>query len=322
MITECERRQMKNPLPGLENEPVEVSVILVSYNAVDWLRICLDSIAADPDCRKEVFVVDNASTDESVALLKESYSWVHLLANKENRGFGAANNQVLTRCQGKFVFFLNPDTRVRAGSLRKLISFMEANPSIGLAGSRLISPEEEPQESFSYRYPGQSYTTTELTGLKGSIAWVLGASMMARAEVLRKVGGFDEDFFLYGEEQDLCLRIRKAGYEIGYCPEAVVVHRGGHSERTSSSLELWTKKTRAEYQFYKKHYLRPNIERILRREFIKAGWRIATLNLALPFVKNKMRAKEKLAKYRVIYRESRCFSYEKDLPDKRRFESD
>jgi len=315
MITEGEGRQMIIPLSAPENEAVEVSVIIVSYNAADWLRVCLDSIAADPEGRKEVFVVDNASADESVALLKQSYSWVHLLANEENRGFGAANNQVLARCRGKFVFFLNPDTKVVAGSLRKLISFMEANPSIGLAGSRLISPEEEPQESFSNRYPGQSYTTTELTGLKGSIAWVLGASMIARAEVLRQVRGFDEDFFLYGEEQDLCLRIRRAGYEIGYCPEAVVVHLGGHSERTSTSLELWTKKTRAEYQFYKKHYLRPNVERILRREFIKACWRIATLNLSLPFVRNRMRAKEKLAKYRVIYKESKCFSYEEDLPE-------
>ncbi len=313
---------MKRPVLALEKEPAEVSIIIVSYNAVDWIRICLDSIAADPDCRKEVFVVDNASTDGSVALLERNYPWIHLLANGENRGFAAANNQVLPLCRGKFIFFLNPDTKVGDGALKKLISFMEAKPSIGLAGSRLLSPDEKPQESFSYRYPGQSYTTTELTGLPGSIAWVLGASMMARAEVLRKVGAFDEKFFLYGEEQDLCLRIRKAGYEIGYCPEAVVVHLGGHSERTSSSTELWTKKTRAEYLFYRKHYLRPNMERILRREFIKAGWRIATLNLALPFVKNKMRAKEKLAKYRVIYRESRRFSYEKDLPDKRRFESD
>ncbi len=198
---------------------------------------------------------------------------------------------------------------------------MEANPSIGLAGSRLLSPDEKLQESFSRFYPGQRYTTTELTGLKGSIAWVLGASMMAQADVLRKVGGFDEKFFLYGEEQDLCLRIRKAGYEIGYCPDAVVIHLGGHSERTSTPPELWTKKIRAEYQFYGKHYLRPNVERIRRRELIKAAWRIATLNLSLPFMKNKMRAKEKLAKYHAIYKESRRFGRGKNLPDKRKLES-
>jgi GT2 family glycosyltransferase len=298
----------------LKNEKIEVSVIIVSYNTADWIRICLNSIAADHDCSKEVFVIDNASIDDSVALLKKNYPWVHLLANKENRGFAAANNQVLSRCQGKFIFFLNPDTKVEHGSLRTLISFMEANPFVGLAGSRLVFPDGKFQESVSYRYPGQSYTTSELTGLKGSIAWVLGASMIARTEILRKAGGFDEDFFLYGEEQDLCLRIRKTGYEIGYCPEAGVVHLGGYSERTSSSLELWTKKTRAEYHFYKKHYLRPNMERLLRREFVKACWRIATLNLSLPFVKNKERVKEKLVKYRVIYRESRCFAHENDLP--------
>ena len=299
---------------ALKEESIEVSIIIVSYNTADWIRICLESVALDRACRKEVFVIDNASTDGSVDLIRRDYPWVDLTANEENRGFAAANNQVLARCRGNFIFFLNPDTEVTPGSLGKLIAFMEANPAVGLAGSKMVYPDGKLQESVSYRYPGQSYTTSELSGLKGSIAWVLGACMIARTEILMKMGGFDEDFFLYGEEQDLCLRIRRAGYEIGYCPGAVVVHRGGHSERNSSSLELWTKRTQAEYLFYKKHYLRPNIERILRRELIKACWRIATLNLSLPFVKNRERVKEKLAKYRVIYRESRWFRYENHLP--------
>ncbi|MFH1756988.1 MAG: glycosyltransferase, partial [Pseudomonadota bacterium] len=176
--------------------------------------------------------------------------------------------------------------------------------------SKVIYPDGFLQESVSYRYPGQRYATHELSGLKGSIACVLGASMIARAEIVRQEGGFDEGFFLYGEDQDLCLRIRKAGYEIGYCEDAVVVHLGGQSERKSTSAELWKKKTQAEYLFYQKHYLRPTIERLRRAEIIKACWRITTLKLSLPFLRNKKKAHEKLIKYRVIYEESKRFHCE------------
>ena len=285
--------------------PIDLSIIIVSYNTADWIGICLDSIADDHDCSKEVFVVDNASSDGTVEYIKRNYPWVHCVVNKENRGFAAANNQVLSRCRGELIFFLNPDTKFNPGSLRKLISFMEANPRIGLAGSRVVYTEGIWQESVSYRYPGQSYVDHELSGLKGLIACVLGASMIARAEIIKKVGGFDEDFFLYGEDQDLCLRIRKAGYEIGYCKDAVVVHLGGQSERKSTSAELWKKKTQAEYLFYQKHYLRSTTERIRRAELFKACWRITTLKLSLPFLRNKKKAHEKLIKYRVIYEESK-----------------
>lgn len=298
---------------ALRNETIEISIIIVSYNTIDQIGVCLESIRADQDCSKEVFVIDNASTDGSVDLLRRNYPWVHLIANKENRGFAAANNQVLPRCQGRYILFLNPDTKVEPGSLRKFISFMEANPHIGLAGSKVIYPDGSLQESVSYRYPGQRYATHELSGLKGSIACVLGASMIARAEIVRQAGGFDEDFFLYGEDQDLCLRIRKAGYEIGYCDAAVVVHLGGQSERKSTSEELFRKKTQAEYLFYKKHYLPQTTEWLRRTELLKAYWRIATLKLSLPFVRNKNKASEKLTKYQVLYEESKRFRYEKYL---------
>jgi len=296
---------------ALRNETIEISIIIVSYNTLDRIGVCLESIRADQDCGKEVFVIDNASTDGSVDLLRRNYPWVHLIANKENRGFAAANNQVLPRCQGRYIFFLNPDTKVEPGSLRKFISFMEANPHIGLAGSKVIYPDGSWQESVSYRYPGQRYATHELSDLKGSIACVLGASMIARAEIVRQAGGFDEDFFLYGEDQDLCLRIRKAGYEIGYCDAAVVVHLGGQSERKSTSEELFRKKTQAEYLFYKKHYIPETIDRISRNNLLKAHWRIATLTLFLPLAKNKIKVKEKLTRYRILYQEIKKISLQR-----------
>jgi len=288
-------------------DPIDISIIIVSYNTADRIGICLESIQADQECRKEVFVIDNASTDGSVDFIKRNYPWVHLIVNEENKGFAAANNQLLPRCQGKYIFFLNPDTKVEPGSLKKFTSFMAANPHIGLAGSKVIYPDGRLQESVSFRYPGQKYATRELSALKGAIACVLGASMMARSEIVKQVGGFDEDFFLYGEDQDLCLRIRKAGYEIGYCEAAIVVHLGAQSERKSMVSELWRKKTQAEYLFYKKHYLPKTMERIRRRNLLQAGWRICTLMLSLLFVRNRENAKEKLTKYRVIYAEMKLW---------------
>lgn len=284
------------------SEKLEISIIIVSYNTVDLIGACLDSIKAIDDCSKEIFVIDNASTDGSVDFIKRNYPSIHLITNTENKGFAAANNQALERCQGRYIFFLNPDTKIaQPECLKKMILFMDGNPHIGLAGTKVINPDGTLQESISYRYPGEKYTTSELSGLKGSIACVLGASMIARSEIIKKIGGFDEDFFLYGEDQDMCLRIRKLGHEIGFNDSAVVVHLGGRSERNFASSDTWRKKILAEYVFYKKHYLPETIEKISRAHLVKAYWRIATLNLTIPFMKDKARAKEKLIKYRVIY---------------------
>lgn len=295
---------------ALGNEKVEISIIIVSHNTADLIGACLKSIEGEQDCLKEIFIVDNASTDGSADSIRRNYPWVHLIVNEENRGFAAANNQVLPRCQGKYIFFLNPDTKVEPGSLKKFTSFMAVNPHIGLAGSKVIHSDGTLQESVSFRYPGQKFATQELSGLKGAIACVLGASMMARAEIVKQVGGFDEDFFLYGEDQDLCLRIRKTGCEIGYCEDAVVVHLGGQSERKSMFSEIWRKKTQAEYLFYKKHYLPKTMERIRRAQLLKARWRICTLILSLPFLRNQEKAKEKLTKYRLIYNEINNLSHQ------------
>jgi GT2 family glycosyltransferase len=144
-----------------------------------------------------------------------------------------------------------------------------------------------------------------MSGLSGRIACVLGAGMIARREIILKTGGFDEDFFLYGEDQDLCFRIRKLGYEIGYIDDAVVVHLGGQSERQFTSAERWGKKVKAEYLFYRKHYLPETIARIRQDDLRKARWRIAMLKFTMPFAKDKTKAHEKLIKYEVINGEAK-----------------
>lgn len=280
---------------------MDISIIIVSYNTADLIVNCLRSVMATHGDGKEVFVVDNASSDGSAAIVSKDFPSVHLVVNLENKGFAAANNQVLPHCRGRYIFFLNPDTEAMPDTSRKALSFMEANPHIGLAGVKIVNPDGTLQKSVSYRYPGQKYATGELKGLKGNIACVLGAGMIARGDIIRGIGGFDEDFFLYGEDQDLCLKIRKAGYEIGYIPSAVVVHLGGQSERHCPSENIWKKKIEAELLFYQKHYLPETIRRNVRGHLIKTCWRIMTLKILIPFVRKKDRVEEKLIKYRAIY---------------------
>ena len=283
----------------------EVSIIIVSYNTEETIGGCLRSILAEDDCRKEIFVVDNGSSDGSVSYLQKAFSTVFLLANEKNRGYAAANNQVLHRCRGKYILFLNPDTKLSRGVLRAIVSYMESNPHVGIAGTKLINLDGTPQWSMSELYLGQKYARGELSGLPGSIASVIGASMVARADLVKRIGGFDEDFFLYGEDQDLCLRVRKCGFEIGYIDEAVITHLGGQSERDTTRLGVWDKKMRAEHIFYRKHYYPDTVKRINREKVLKACWRIIILTLSFPFVKDKSKTKYKLKKYFLVYQHAK-----------------
>ena len=283
---------------------MELSIIIVAYNTADQIERCLDSLAAAACCPQEVIVVDNASTDDGAALIAKNHPSVRLLVNERNRGFAAANNQALAVCRGNFILFLNPDTEVKPGALGIIIDYMNNNPQIGLAGPKIVNPDGTLQESVSYRYPGQRHMGTALQDLKGTIACVLGAAMIARRECLAAVDGFDEDFFLYGEDQDLCLRIRRAGQEIGYIDAAVITHLGGQSERATPTTELWRKKHRAEYLFYRKHYPPATIARIRGRERLKARFRIALLNVTQHFPGQRQSSAAKLAKYQALLEET------------------
>ncbi len=285
----------------------DISVIVVTYNSAEVIGSCLAALLAARDIGSEVFVIDNASSDGSAAIVKHTFPSVSLVANKENVGFAAANNQVIPLCRGRYIFFLNPDAVISPQGLRAAMMYMDSHPRIGLAGTKIVNPDGSLQWSVSYRYPGQGYAKNELDSLPGSIACVLGASMIARAEIIERLQGFDDDFFLYGEDQDLCLRVRKLGYEIGYIDSSVVTHVGGHSEKHSLLSEVWKKKINAEYLFYRKHYPPKTVLRIKRADAIKACWRIMTLKLTLPLMKDKGHAKEKLEKYMVIRHTVRNF---------------
>ena len=280
-------------------ETGRLSVLIVNYNTAELLKACLNSIAGQLGPNHEVIVVDNASKDGSAAMVTQDFPWVKLIANDQNVGFARANNQALERSSGEYIYFLNPDTVVQPVAFEAMIRFMGSHADVGLAGTRILNPDGSEQPSVERRYPGQKRAQKDLTGLPGDIAWVLGASMMASRQVVEDLGGFDERFFLYGEEQDLCLRIRRAGWKIGFIPEASVVHWGGQSERSTRATALWKKKFAAESTFYNKHYSKNSIQRIHRAHVIQALWRVFSLKLTLPLCKDKKIALEKLEKYQV-----------------------
>lgn len=283
-----------------EETPPDVSIVIVTYHSADVIGSCLDSIESAGSASREVFVVDNASTDGTAEQVRTRYPSVQLIANSDNRGFSAANNQAIPLCRGRYLFFLNPDAELTGGCLETAVRYLDENPRIGLAGTKVVNPDGSMQETISLRYPGQKHAAEELKGLPGGIACVLGASMIARADLIRAIGGFDEDYFLYGEDQEMCLRIRQQGFEIGYIESAVVRHIGGHSEKASASADRWRRKTLAEYIFYRKHYRPETIRRISREDRLKARWRTLTIPLALPFLRDGEAARDKLVKYRTI----------------------
>jgi len=282
------------------NSQLDLSVVIVSYNTADFLGRCLNSVASQSNVTWEVIVVDNCSKDGSTDFLRNVFPWVELIANDHNLGFSQANNQALNICNGRYVYYLNPDTEVQPYAFKKMVDFMDSHPDVGLAGTRLVFPDGSIQSSVEHRYPGQRYIKNELKGLKGDIAWVLGASMIVRQSLIRSLKGFDENFFLYGEDLDLCLRIRKAGWLIGHISEAEVIHWEGQSERGNLPVEVWEKKINGEFAFYRKHYSNKAVRAIERSNLLQAYWRIFSLSLTLPFLKNKEKALAKLEKYKLI----------------------
>lgn len=222
---------------------IKVSVIIVSWNTRGLLRQCLNSLAATVgDLACEVIVVDNGSTDGSVKMVKEEFSEVNLIANDTNRGFGPANNQGIQIARGRYIVLLNSDTIVLPSALQSMLVFMDSQARIGAAGGLLLMADGQVQPSVG-RFPRILEAMRIHLGMRSlphqkacyyesqhlDLEYVSGAFIVLRRTVLDKVGLFDEQFFIYAEEQDLCLRIREAGFNIGYNPEARIIHFGGKS---------------------------------------------------------------------------------------------
>jgi GT2 family glycosyltransferase len=231
---------------------LDCSIIIVNWNVCALLRRCLAGLpeAVGPDIRTEVIVVDNASHDGSVAMVRAEFPAVRLLANRENRGFAGGNNQGMAAGRGRTLLLLNPDTEPAPGALAAMLATLDSAPGIGMVGPRLLNPDGSTQPSRR-RFPTLVTALIESTPLqpyfpdhpllrryyvadrpateRQDVDWITGACMLVRRAVVQQVGGFDERYFMYSEELDWCRRIREAGWRIVYEPAAAVVHHEGQS---------------------------------------------------------------------------------------------
>lgn len=251
---------------------MDLAVVIVSYNTRDLLAECLGSVAAGlgrSALDAEVWVVDNRSADASAAMVRERFPSVRLLALKENLGFAAGNNAALRAmeaCGGagaRHTLFLNPDTLVEDDALGVLVRWLDANPGAGAAGARLVYRDGGFQHS-AFRFPGLAQILLDFfpvhhrladsrlngryprrlyeAGRPFEIDHPLGATLMVRTSVLAQAGPFDESYFMYCEEIDLCRRIRAAGWPIFCVPAARVVHLGAQATqqfRDRMFVALW-----------------------------------------------------------------------------------
>lgn len=247
---------------------MKLSIVIVSWNTAVILAQCLDSVFAHaPELPFEVWVVDNASTDDSVAMVQQRYPQVKLLQNETNPGFATANNQAMRHCTGEYVLLLNPDTIVYAGALATLVQFLDENGQVGACGARLFNADGSLQLS-SYPAPTLGRELLRMFHLDGRIRYhmdewdtdtprpvesLLGACIMARRTILEAIGLMDENFFMFSEEIDLCYRIRKAGWQIMWVPQAQIVHLGGQSTRQVKT-EMFLRLYEAKLMYMRKHY--------------------------------------------------------------------
>lgn len=228
-----------------------VSVIIVNFNTRDYLVGCLRSVFEQTkNVSFEVIVIDNASSDDSVQVVKYNYPKVTVIESDRNLGFGAANNRAFDEAKGKYVFFLNPDTVLMNDAVSILAAYLDANASVALCGGNLFTAGGTPNGSYSLdvhsrlrelcialniRYTGNKEHFN--TGESKKVGTICGADMMIKRTVFERVGRFNEQFFMYYEEPDLCSRIQKAGFEVHSVPKANIIHFEGASTNLNTVFD-------------------------------------------------------------------------------------
>jgi GT2 family glycosyltransferase len=255
---------------------MDLSVVIVNYNTAEFLRTCLRRLQPElAGSDAEVFVVDNGSRDGSAAMVRREFPAVTLLEPGENVGFARANNRALRMARGRQVLLLNPDTEVAAGSLRALERALDSLPDAVAVGPKIVRPDGRLDLACRRSFPSPGVALARLLGLSrlfprsrrmarynrtyedpdqpGEIDAGTAAAMAFRRDALQAVGFFDEDFFMYGEDLDLCYRLRARGGRIYYVPSAVVLHHKGEASRQQPRAML-REFHRAMWLFYRKHY--------------------------------------------------------------------
>ncbi|MBC8262573.1 MAG: glycosyltransferase family 2 protein, partial [Anaerolineales bacterium] len=271
----------------------DLSIVIVNWNVCKLLKRCLHSIMSNlqlpasnfqlpssnlqpptSNLQIEVIVVDNASSDGSVAMIEEQFPQVQLIANSENVGFTVGNNQGIAASRGRYILLLNPDTEIVGDALATMVAYMDKHPQVGALGPQLLNPDGSIQSSRR-RFPTLATAFLESTILQQwfphnhatrryyitdrpddevqEVDWVTGACLLVRRETIEEVGLLDEGFFMYSEELDWCRRMKAQRWKVVYLPTAKVIHHGGQSSEQVKSFQH-IQFQRSKIRYFRKHH--------------------------------------------------------------------
>jgi len=254
---------------------IDISVVIVGWNAKHCLDLCLESLEkAPPNRRMEVFVVDNASSDDSVEMIETKYPWVKLIKSKENLGFSKGNNVAIRSCRGRYIALVNPDVIVFPGCLDALADFLDQNPKVGNVGPRVFNPDMSMQ-STCRRFPNLWNNFCSASRLEAvfkgsrffagehmfyfphdrtlSVDVIVGCFSMIRREVFEQVGLLDEELFMYGDDVDWCRRARNAGWEVMFYAGGQAIHDRGKTT-APYPVRFAVAQQRSVLHYWRKHH--------------------------------------------------------------------
>jgi len=254
----------------------DLSIVIVSYNCCQLITKCIESIYQfTENLRIQIIVSDNNSKDNTIETIEDKFPKVIILKNGANLGFGAANNRALTFCQGPFILFLNPDIIFIEPVLTKIIEFMQKHEEAGLVGCKLVNPDNSIQKSFLNAFPTLTnrfleaiYVEKLLNKYKKpikddikNVAAIVGACMFTRKHLIKKLNGFDESYFMYCEDIDLCYRVKQIGYNIYYFNNfAMFHHLGATTKKNKKSYFSKVLIKESVYKYFAKHHGKMNAE--------------------------------------------------------------
>ncbi|MHC4543146.1 MAG: glycosyltransferase family 2 protein [Planctomycetota bacterium] len=256
---------------------MDVSIVIVGWNTREMLRNCVTSVYAQTsNVQFEVIVIDNASLDGSVEMIRSEFPDVILVANDTNRGFAAASNQGIIQAKGRYILLLNSDTVICDAAIEKTIAYADDHTDVAVVGCQVYGKQEIPQitcfrfpsvlnlslETFALsrifkknRFFGREHMRWWLRDTERQVDVVAGVFMLIRREAVDKVGLMDEEYFFLYEETDWCYRFSKAGWKIMFWPGAKIIHVGGGKQsRKQANLKMMVQSQKSMLIFFKKHY--------------------------------------------------------------------
>lgn len=293
-------------MADIDAKAIDISLVIVNYKVKEYIANLLHSVEkAKGELNLQTIVVDNNSQDDSIAFLEKRFPWVTYIENEQNVGFGKANNQGFEIAEGEYTLIINPDTLVSEDTFEEMISHMKANTTCGACGCKILNPDGTFAPESKRSVPSIVSSLYKVIGLTALfpeskvfgdyyLGWIpedevhtvsvlSGAFMFWRTSVLKKLGGFDERFFMYGEDIDLCYRIQETDYHIDYVPTTSIIHYKGESTR-KGDLKYVRIFNKALYQFFEKHY--SSKYSLFFRMFIFSA---ITLRAGITFVLNNVR---------------------------------